>query len=156
MRTRRRMKPTRTVARNARLPRGFGFEARAPRHGAVPGLCHEKEDLTHFQLNCKTEQHAHIKEKASQLTNETMHPACRDVMLAQKKDTQLLDWERNNRTIEKTAVAASEKSQSRVEDARDKNYGSKMSAANPAEKLGRYLCESRLLVWTDGSCLVPR
>ena len=94
--------------------------------------------------------------QASQLKNvETMHPAYRDMMLAQK-DAQLLDWERNNRTYEIAAVAAAEKLRSRVEDARDRDDGSKMSAAKAAEELGGYLCEGRSQVWTDGSCLDPR
>ena len=72
-----------------------------------------------------------------------------------KPYTQLLDWERNNRTNEIAAVAAAEKLRSRVGYARDKDEGSKMSAAKAAEELGGY-CEGRLQVWTDGSCLDPR
>ena len=123
----------------------------------VTGLCpacgHENEDLTHLWWNCKAEQYAHIREKAPQPTNvEAMHPAFRDMILAQK-DTQLLDWERNNRTNEITAVAAAMMLRSRIEDARDEDDGSKMSAAKAAEELGGYLCEGRLQVRTDGSCL---
>ena len=76
----------------------------------VTGLCpacgHENEDLTHLWWNCEAEKYAHIREKAPQPTNvEAMHPAYRDMILAQK-DTQLLDWERNSRTNEIVAVAA--------------------------------------------------
>ena len=76
-------------------------------------------------------------------------------MFAQK-DTQLLDWERNNRTNEIAAVAAAENLRSRVEDVRDRDDGSMMSAGKAAEELGGYLCEGRLQVWTDGSCLDRR
>ena len=84
-----------------------------------------------------------------------MHLAYRCMMLAQK-DTQLLDWERNNRTNEIAAVAAAEKLRSRVVDARDRDDGSKMSAAKAGEELGGYLCGGRLQVWTDEACLDPR
>ena len=84
-----------------------------------------------------------------------MHPVYRDMILAQK-DTQLLDWGKNNRTIEIAAVAAAEKLRSRVEDARDRDDGIKMRATKAAEELGGYFCEGRLQVWTDGSCLDPR
>ena len=77
-------------------------------------------------------------------------------MILGQKDTQLLGWERNNRTNEIAAVASAEKLRFRVEDARDKDDGSKMSAAKAAQELGGYLCEGRLQVWTDGSCLDPR
>ena len=50
--------------------------------------------------------------------------------------------ERNNRTNEIAAVAAAEKLRSRVEDARNRDDGG-------------YLCEGRLQVWMDGSCLDP-
>ena len=121
----------------------------------VTGLCpacgHENEDLTHLWWNCEAEQYAHIREKAPQPTNvEAMHPAYRDMILAQK-DTQLLDWERNNRTNEIVAVAAAE-----WKDARDRDDGSKTTAAKAAEEIGGYLCEGRLQLWTDGSCLDPR
>ena len=54
------------------------------------------------------------------------------------------------------AVAAAEEFRSKVESARNRDGGSKMSAAKAAEELGGYLCEGRLRVWTDGSCLDPR
>ena len=58
-----------------------------------PACGHENEDLAHFWWNCKADHSAHIKEKVPQNTTvEAMHPAYRDMMLAQK-DTQLLDWE---------------------------------------------------------------
>ena len=85
---------------------------------------------------------------------EAVRPAYREMILAQK-DTQLLDWERSNRTNEIAAVAAAETLRSRAEDARDKDDGSKMSAAMAVEELGGCLCEGRLQVWTDGSCLDP-
>ena len=124
--------------------------------GLCPACCHENEDLAHLWWNCKAEQYAHIREKVPQNTTvEAMHPAYRDMMLAQN-NTQLLDRERNNSTNEIRAVAAAEKLRSRVEDARIRDDGSKMSAGKAAEELGGYLCEGRLQVWTDGSCLDPR
>ena len=57
-------------------------------------------------------------------------------MILAQKDTQLLDWERNNRINEIATVAAAEKLRSRVEDARDRDDGSKMSAAKAAEEFG--------------------
>ena len=54
------------------------------------------------------------------------------------------------------AVVAAEKLRSRVGDARERDDGSKMCAGKEAEELGGYLCEGRLQVWTDGSCLDPR
>ena len=85
------------------LPRGTDVT------GLWPACGHENEDLAHLWWNCKAEQYAHIREKAPQHTNvEAMHPAYRDMMLAQK-DTQLPDWERNNRTNEMAPVAAAEK-----------------------------------------------
>ena len=77
-------------------------------------------------------------------------------MILAQKDTQLLDWERNNRTNEIAAVAAAEELRSRVGDARDRDDGSKMSAAKATEELGGHFCEGRLQVWTDGSCFYPR
>ena len=56
----------------------------------------------------------------------------------------------------RSAVAAADNLRSRVEDVRDRDDGSMMSAGKAAEKLGGYLCEGRLQVWTDGSCLDPR
>ena len=53
-------------------------------------------------------------------------------MIWAQKDTLLLDWERNNRTNEIAAVAAAEKLRSRVEDARDRDDGSKICAARAA------------------------
>ena len=109
----------------------------------VTGLCpacgYENEDLTHLWWNCKAEQYAHLREKAPQPTNvEAVHPAYRDLILVEK-DTQLLDWERTNRTNEIAAVAAGEKLRRSMEDARDKDDGSKMSAAKAAEELGGFL-----------------
>ena len=81
-------------------------------HGAVSGF--ENEDLAHLWWNCKAEQYAHVREKVPQNTTvEAMRPAYKDMMLAQK-DTQLLDWERNNRINEVAAVAAAEELRSKV------------------------------------------
>ena len=119
----------------------------------VTGLCpacgYGNEDLAHLWWNCTAEQYAHIWEKAHQHMNvEDMHPSYRDMMLFQK-DTQLLNWGKDNRTNEVAAVAAAEKLRSRVEDARDGDDGSKMSAGKAAEELGGYLCDGRMQVWTD-------
>ena len=134
---------------------GCGREEQSTR-GLCPACGHENEDLAHLWWNGKAEQYAHIREKVPQNTTvEAMHMANRDMMLAQK-DTQRLDWERNNTTNEIAAVAAAERLRSRVEDARNRDDGSKMSAGKAAEELGGYLCDGRLQVWTDGSCLDPR
>ena len=63
---------------------------------------------------------------------EDMHPAYRDMMSVQK-DAQLLNWGKNNRNIEIAAVAAAEKLRSKVGSARNRDDGSKMSAAMAAD-----------------------
>ena len=56
-------------------------------------------------------------------------------MLVQK-ETQLLNWGKDNRTNEVAAVAAAEELRSKVEGARNRDDGSKKSVGKPAEELG--------------------
>ena len=125
-------------------------------HGLCPACGYENEDLAHLWWNCKAEQYAHIRERALQHTNvEDMQPAYRDMMLVQK-DSQLLNWGKNNTTNEVAAVAAAEELRSKVGSARNRDDGSKTIVGEAAEELGGYLCDGRLQVWTDASCLDPR
>ena len=107
----------------------------------VTGLCpacgYENEDLAHPWWNCEAEQHAHIREKAPQHTNvEDMHPAYRDMMLV-KKDTQLLNWGKENRTNEVAAVAAAEELRRKVEGARNRDDGSKKKCCEGCRRTRR-------------------
>ena len=110
----------------------------------------ENEDLTHLWWNCQAEQYAHISEKVPQPTNvETMHPAFRDMMLAQK-DTQLLDWERTNRTNEIAAVAADEKLRNRVEDARGRDDGKQDERCQGGRRIWRVYGRTGRALTLDG------
>ena len=116
--------------------------ARNSCHGAVPSLW-LRERRPRPPLVGKAEQYAHIREKAPQHTNvEDMHPANSEMLV--QKDTQLLNWGRDNRTNEVAAVAASEELRSKLESARNRDDGSKISAGKAAEELGGYLCDGRL------------
>ena len=69
-----------------------------------------------------------------------MHLAHRDMSLIQK-DTQLLEWARNNRTEEVAAIMAEREMRSKVESrgSNDTDGGSKKSAGKTVEELGGIL-----------------
>ena len=124
----------------------------------VTGLCpacgHENEDLTHLWWNCKAEQYAHYGESTSAHERGSHAPGIQRYDVGSEGHTA--PGLGKNQQDQRSDVAAAEKLRSRVGDVRDKDDGSKMSAAKAAEELGGYLCEGRLQVWTDGSGLDPQ
>ena len=73
-----------------------------------------------------------------------------------QKDGQILEWAKNNKNNEVTAIAAAKEMRSRVEDRRNRDEGKEISTGKAVQHLVGYFCEDRLQVWTDGSRLDPR